>query len=548
MSLVQEFFVGLWTNVLSLPMTQLLLMFLPLAILSRWLRTTPTIWLALTFAALMPVPVIAILLGDAGNLIGPLLFFMAVTGVVGVFALLQFIAYSTNWERFQLKHLPFSTRIWAGIMGAAGLAMCMLLIFATVGNSLTMVAWLLVALNLVIVAVAAVDLGSLPRAKHFSAERETSRIASLLKKQRVVLTITYKGPLAVHLTAKDDVPQQFLAVPEQFEINLDPRSRTTVHYEMEPTKRGSFSMDLVYLQVDSRLRFWKKIIKIPVHVAISVYPDMKQLAEYALLARTNRLSLVGVRRTRKVGQDHDFERLRDYTRDDNYKHIDWRSTARRRRLTVREFQTSQSQRIIFMVDCGRMMTNEAEGISLLDHAFNAMLMLSYVALRQGDSVGAILFSDRVHKFVPPKAGASQMNHLLHASYDQFPQFVESRYDEAFMHLRTNCRKRSLVVLITNVIDEVNSHQIEQYLTTLVGRHLPLGVLLRDERLFEAAETDKPYGTDLFRAAAAAEILTWRHHVLTDMSHKGVLAMDVFPEDLTANLVNQYLEIKARHLL
>lgn len=547
-SMVQEFFVGLWTNILSLPMTQLLLMFLPLAILSRWLRTTPTIWLALTFAALMPMPIIAILVGDAANLFGPLLFFMSVTGVVGIFALVQFIAVSTGWTRFELKLLPFSARIWSGIFGAAALAMCMLLIIATVGNSLTMVAWLLVALNFVIVVVAAVDLGSLPNSKHFSAERETSRIASLLKKQRVVLTITYKGPLSVHLTAKDDIPQQFQAAPEQFEVDLEPRSRTTVHYEMEPTQRGSFSMDTVFLKVDSRLRFWKKIIKVPAHVAISVYPDMKQLAEYALLARTNRLSLVGVRRTRKVGQDHDFERLRDYTRDDNYKHIDWRSTARRRRLTVREFQTSQSQRIIFMIDCGRMMTNEADGISLLDHAFNAMLMLSYVALRQGDSVGAILFSDRVHKFVPPKAGASQMNHLLHASYDQFPNFVESRYDEAFMHLRTNCRKRSLVVLITNVIDEVNSHQIEQYLTTLVGRHLPLGVLLRDQRLFDAAETEKPYGSNLFRAAAAAEILTWRHHVLTDMSHKGVLALDVFPEDLTANLVNQYLEIKARHLL
>lgn len=548
MSLVQDFFVGLWTHVLSQPMMQLLAMFIPLAILSRWLRTTPTTWLALTFAVLTPVPIIAILLEDSSGLLVPILVLMGISLVVGLFALIQWLAHTSGWERFQLQLFELTSRVWGALAAASGLAVLVLLVFATVGNSLTLVAWMLVALNLIVVLIAAFDLLSLPRAKHFTAERETSRIASLLKKQKVVLTITYKGPLSVHLTAKDDVPQQFQAVPEQFEMDLEPRSRTTVHYEMEPTHRGSFRMDTVYLKVDSRLRFWKRIVKLPVHVAISVYPDMKQLAEYALLARTNRLSLVGVRRTRKVGQDHDFERLRDYTRDDNYKHIDWRSTARRRKLTVREFQTSQSQRIIFMVDCGRMMTNEADGISLLDHAFNAMLMLGFVALRQGDSVGAILFSDRVHKYVPPKSGASQMNHLLHASYDQFPELVESRYDEAFMHLRTNCRKRSLVVLITNVIDEVNSHQVEQYLTTLVGRHLPLGVLLRDERLFDAADNDRMYGSDLFRAAAAAEILTWRHHVLTDLSHKGVLALDVFAEDLTANLVNQYLEIKARHLL
>ena len=115
---------------------------------------------------------------------------------------------------------------------------------------------------------------------------------------------------------------------------------------------------------------------------------MQQLGQYALLARTNRLSLLGVRRKRRIGQDHDFERLRDYTLDDNYKHIEWRATARRRKLTVKDFQSSQSQRIIFLMDCGRMMTNEAAGLSLLDHALNAMLMLGYVALRQGDSAWA----------------------------------------------------------------------------------------------------------------------------------------------------------------
>jgi uncharacterized protein (DUF58 family) len=246
--------------------------------------------------------------------------------------------------------------------------------------------------------------------------------------------------------------------------------------------------------------------------------------------------------------DHDFERLRDYSQDDNYKHIDWRATARRRKLTVRDFQTSQSQRIIFLLDCGRMMSNEAVGISLLDHSLNALLMLSFVALKQGDAVGLICFSDQIHNYVPPRGGMSQMNRLLHASFNRFPQLVESRYDAAFLHLSSYCKKRSLVVLMTNVIDEVNAHQIQRYLTTLVGRHLPLGVLLRDHRLFDAADQPHPQGVDLYCAAAAAEILTWRHQVLTDLQHQGVLALDVFPEDLTAPLVNRYLEIKARHLL
>ena len=256
----------------------------------------------------------------------------------------------------------------------------------------------------------------------------------------------------------------------------------------------------------------------------------------------------GVRRARKIGQDNDYERLRDFTRDDNYRHIDWRSTARRNKLTVKDFQSSQSQRVIFLLDCGRMMTNQVAGLSLLDHTLNAMLMLSHVALRQGDSVGLLCFSDCVHTYVPPRSGRKQMNQLMHAVFDRFPKLTESRYDEAFLYLNTHCKKRSLVILVTNLIDEVNSHQIEQYLGSVVGRHLALGVLLRDHRLFDAAEVTQPTGRNLYTAAAAAEILTWRHQVLTDLEHRGVLSLDVFPEDMTAPLLNRYLDIKARHLL
>jgi uncharacterized protein (DUF58 family) len=143
---------------------------------------------------------------------------------------------------------------------------------------------------------------------------------------------------------------------------------------------------------------------------------------------------------------------------------------------------------------------------------------------------------------------SQMNQLLHASFDRFPQLVESRYDEAFLYLATRCKRRALVILVSNVIDEVNSLQIQQYLSNLVGRHLPVGVLLRDHQLFDAADAPHVAGSDFYKAGAAAEIIAWRHQVLSDLEHSGVLALDVFPKDLTARLVNQYLQVKARHLL
>ena len=401
--------------------------------------------------------------------------------------------------------------------------------------------------GLLLVTLAA-DLFSLPARGAISAERHSGRIVSLKKPHRVELTLVNHSTRNFFLDVRDGVPHELNPRPAEFSRHLPARSRLRLNYVLRAGRRGAFSLSRVYLRAQSHWRFWQRLLDYPAETLVHVYPDMQQLGQYAAFARTNRLSLLGVRRTRKIGQDHEFERLRDYTIDDNYKHIDWRATARRRKLTVKDFQSSQSQRIVFLLDCGRMMTNKAEGLSLLDHGLNAMLMLSYVALSQNDSVGMITFSDAVHGYLPPRAGMGQMNRLLHASFDRFPELVESRYDLAFRYVASHCRRRSLVVLITNVIDEVNAGQIDQYLSNLVGRHLPLGVLLRDRRLFDAVDVEHPTEEQLYPAAAAADILSWRHQVLADLQSKGVLALDVFPEQMTAPLVNRYLEIKARHLL
>ncbi|MCA9269132.1 MAG: DUF58 domain-containing protein [Planctomycetales bacterium] len=408
--------------------------------------------------------------------------------------------------------------------------------------------WLVVVLDAAVVLAALVDFFTFPTARAITVEREVMRIASLNQAHPVRLTIVNSSSRGCHVDLRDGTPQSFSASPDQFSLWLAPRSRSTVKYELQARRRGAFMLTELHLRVRSRMDLWSRYWTIPWMSTINVYPDMKQLAEYELLARSDRLSLLGVRRTRKIGQDNEFERLRDFTRDDNPRFIDWRATARRNKLTVKDFQASQSQRVIFMLDCGRMMTNQSSGLSLLDHALNSMLMLSYVALRRGDAVGLICFSDAVHSFVPPKHGLGHMNRLLHASFDRFPRLVESRYDQAFLHLAAHCRKRSLVVLVTNVIDEVNSLAIEQYLGNIVGRHLPLGVLVRDHRLFDAVEPPTLQGRSLYRAAVAAEILTWRRQILTDLSHKGVLSLDVFPEEMTAPMINAYLDAKARHLL
>lgn len=405
-----------------------------------------------------------------------------------------------------------------------------------------------VGVDILATVLALADLVTIPLLKAFSVERTMARVASLGGWHPVELNMSYSGNRTLRMQIADDASTGLRFEPPFHNCSALPNARVSLHHKLLADRRGVFELESVYVRLFSWAGLWQRTREIPAPGTLHVYPNIQQIAEYALLARTNRLNLIGVRRTRRAGQENNFERLRDYQTDDNYKHIDWRSTARRQKLTVKQFQADQSQRVIFMLDCGRMMTNEYQGLSLVDYALNSILLLSYVALSQGDSVGLICFSDRVHKFIPPAGGKRHMNRLLHAGFNQFPQRVHSRFDSAFLYLSGHCRRRSLVVLLTNVIDQVNADQIQNYMGNLIGCHLPLMVLLRDHSLFQFADNPAPDPTVLYRSAAASQLLLWRHQVVRRIQATGSFALDVFPEQMTSPLVNKYLEIKAKHLL
>lgn len=405
-----------------------------------------------------------------------------------------------------------------------------------------------VGVDLVVLAVATADLLTIPPLRALTVQRSMARVASLGGWHAVELTLAYRGHRRLRLQLTDDTSSGLRIEPPIHSVSVGKNSRVSLFHKLLPERRGRFELETVFVSLLSWGGLWRRTRRLAAPGTLHVYPNIQQISEYALLARTNRLNLIGVRKTRRAGQESNFERLRDYQSDDNYKQIDWRSTARRQKLTVKQFQADQSQRVIFMLDCGRMMTNEYQGLSLVDYALNSTLMLSYVALSQGDSVGLICFSDRVHNYVPPAGGKRQMNRLLHAGFNQFPQLVQSRFDSAFLYLSTHCRRRSLVVLVTNVIDEVNADQIQNYMGNLIGCHLPLLVLLRDRSLFQFADNPAPDEEVLYRSAAASQLLLWRNQVIRRMQATGALVLDVFPEEMTSPLVNKYLEIKARHLL
>jgi uncharacterized protein (DUF58 family) len=400
-----------------------------------------------------------------------------------------------------------------------------------------------------VVVVAMLDLLTLWGSGRITVERHMGAVCSLDEPGQVELIVENRGRASRSLSVRDDVPDCFNALPSYFEVKIPGRRQAVLSYRLVPKRRGSYRFERIDALIASRLGFWRRQSSWPLPTDVTVYPDIQQLARYAMLARRDRLSTIGLRRSRRLGTDKEFERLRDYIEGDDPRHVDWRATARRRKLTCRAFQLDQSQRIIFLIDCGRLMGGDTgDGLSPLDHAFNAMLLLAHVAFVRGDQVGLLAFSDRVRAFVAPAGGPRRINRLVHSVHNVFPEMVESRYDRAFIELEKRCRKRSLVVLMTNLFDELNAQLACEYLRNLKGRHLPLAVFLRDHDLFALADHAPEEGPGLYQGAAAASMLNWRERVLAGLRRGGVLTLDVFPEEMTAQLVNRYLEIKARHLL
>jgi uncharacterized protein (DUF58 family) len=272
------------------------------------------------------------------------------------------------------------------------------------------------------------------------------------------------------------------------------------------------------------------------------------LNTYALLARRNRIDLMGFRKTRGRGSDVEFDRLRDYQPDDDYRRIDPFASARHRKLITREYEVSRNQNIFFMVDCSRLMAAESGGLSNLDHALNATLMMSYLALDLGDNVGLMAFDDRVRSLLPVSSGVRSKTAVLHALYDVHESPAEADYEAAFLTLNRRVRQRSLIVLFTNVMDAASFELLRPHLHILLRRHLPLVLLLRDADLFELADAAPRDLQGFYARGAAAELANWRERLAGDLQKMGALVLDIDPVHTTPDLINTYLRIKADQLL
>ncbi len=283
--------------------------------------------------------------------------------------------------------------------------------------------------------------------------------------------------------------------------------------------------------------------------SITVTPSLSGVRRLRLLTVQHRLRDAGVRAIRRRGEGTSFANLREYVRGDDPRHIDWKASARRQKMISREYSVEQGQTVVIAVDAGRLMTQLADPYSRFEYALSSALVLADVAIASGDFTGLIVFDDSIRAWVPPARGHAALQRIRNALIPLQPTMVEPDYALAFRTLAARHRKRSLIVIYTDVVDTRASHSLIAHTARSAARHLPIVVALRNDRLAAAAIPSAQHATSaLFQSAAAEELISAREEALARMRQSGVSVLDVSPHKLTASVINRYLEVKARAVL
>ncbi len=383
------------------------------------------------------------------------------------------------------------------------------------------------------------------RAHRVRVRRVLERKLSLGAENHVRLKVENLSRWTLRLVVKDDPPSHFHTPQRELSTVLPGFGNAVLDYGTTPPRRGQFAFGDVHLRGRSflGLSLWQK--RVEAAAQVDVYPDLLSVRRYDLLLRARRLEEAGFRRTRRRGAGTDFESLREYVPDDEYRRIDWKATARRGRPFTREYEEERGRTIMLLIDAGRMMSAQVGSLSKLDHAINAALMLAYVALNRDDSVGLIVFADSIRTLAPPRKGRAYLQRILEELYDIQPTMTEPDYRAAMYHLHDRARKRSLAVLFTDLVDEQASRRLIAYTAAAYPRHLPLVVTISDPEVRRAAETVPESGPELFERAVASQVLRDRERALALLRSSGADVLETPAGELTVALVNRYLELKER---
>lgn len=409
--------------------------------------------------------------------------------------------------------------------------------------------WATLAFDVALLLAAAIDSRTSPWPAGVSVERVFGGRFAVGAETEVRVRVLNNTPRGIALMIKDEFPHQMkLSGLREGRVRVEAQSSAALVYSLKPPKRGRFEFGQIAVRYLSRLGLVWPEARVGSAVAVKVYPNMRRAREAELKALGARSLVAAHRKSSWRGEGREFESLRDYVRGDELRHISWSATARRGKLVTRQYQIERDQTILIALDAGRLMTARIEQETKLDSAVHATLALMSAAARGGDNAGIVVFGRRIKSYLPPKRGGEHMDAALEALHAVEPEMIEPSYARAFEFIAANCKRRALVIVLTDLVDEEGSRDLLTSLKILRPRHLPLVVTIADRDL-KAAVRDVPETVpDLFTQSVAEEIIHQREAALRLVEAQGGLALDVTAAALAPALLETYIRVKERGLL
>ena len=409
--------------------------------------------------------------------------------------------------------------------------------------------WVALAYNILLIGAAFAESRFCQLPKGLVISREFGSRFAMGAETEVRIHIQNASNRPATLMVKDEYPPQMvLSGLREGRIDIDAQSTATLIYTVKPLRRGRFEFGLTAVRFRSKYRLIWCQTNVSEPATVKVYPNMRRAREAELKALGARSVVSSHRKTSWRGEGREFESMRDYVRGDELRHISWTATARRGKLTTRQYQIERDQTILIALDAGRLMTARIEQETKLDSAVHATLALFSAAARAGDNAGLVVFGRRIKSYLPPGRGRDHIEAALEALHAVEPEMIEPSYPHAFEFIAANSKRRALVVLLTDLVDEEGSKELLTSLHILRPRHLPLVVTIADRDLKAVVRQTPSSVKELFTQSVAEEIIHHREAALRLVESLGGLALDVTAAALAPALLETYLRVKERGLL
>ncbi|MDR1407752.1 MAG: DUF58 domain-containing protein [Tannerella sp.] len=365
---------------------------------------------------------------------------------------------------------------------------------------------------------------------------------------RVVIELENRYPYPLHAEVIDEIPVVFQRRDVLFHTDLPSGAHREIVYRLRPVKRGEYGFGRIRIFVSTAIGLLMRRYTCGQPVDVKVYPSYLMLDRYEFMAIHNNLDEMGLKRIRRIGHHTEFEQIKEYVRGDDYRTVNWKATARHSQLMVNTYRDERSQQIYNIIDKGRIMQSASRGMTLLDCSINAALVLSYVAIKKEDKAGLITFADRFETFIPASKQFGQMKMLMESLYRQQTSFGESDYSSLYVHLNKYVGKRSLLIVYTNFDSIIGMERQLGYMQQLVHRHVVLAIFFENDALKHFAARRPRTHEDYFQQVIAEKFIYEKQYVTTILRRHGIYSLLTSPEKLSVDVINKYLEIKAKHLI